>query len=70
MKGVDCAIDAVRYQARDDRNPKKEKPTQVLENCLKVVNPTGSIGMIGGYIAPDFGAKGDAKKGIFSLAGR
>jgi glutathione-independent formaldehyde dehydrogenase len=66
MKGVDCAIDAVGYQARDDEDPDKEKPTQVLENCLKVVNPTGGIGMIGVYIAPDPGAKNDqAEKGIF-----
>jgi glutathione-independent formaldehyde dehydrogenase len=65
MKGVDCAIDAVGYQARNDADPKKEKPMQVLENCLKVVNPTGSIGMIGVYMSPDPGAKGDAKQGIF-----
>lgn len=68
MKGVDCAIDAVGYQARDNDNPKKEKPTQVLENCLKVVNATGHIGMIGVYIAPDPGAKNEeAKNGIFSF---
>ena len=66
MKGVDCAIDAVGYQARNDDDPDKEKPTQVLENCLRVVNATGSIGMIGVYIAPDPGAKNaEAKKGIF-----
>ncbi len=66
MKGVDCAIDAVGYQARDDGNPDKEKPTQVLENCLRVVNPTGSIGMIGVYIAPDPGARNEsAKKGVY-----
>jgi glutathione-independent formaldehyde dehydrogenase len=66
MKGVDCAIDAVGYQARDDEHPDKEKPTQVLENCLRVVNPTGSIGMIGVYIAPDPGAKNEqAKNGIY-----
>ncbi len=66
MKGVDCAIDAVGYQARDDKNPDKEKATQVIENCLRVVNPTGGIGMIGVYIAPDPGAKSDqAKKGVF-----
>jgi glutathione-independent formaldehyde dehydrogenase len=41
---------------------------QVLENCLKVVNPTGSIGMIGVYMSPDPGAKGDAKQGIFPFA--
>jgi glutathione-independent formaldehyde dehydrogenase len=69
MKGVDCAIDAVGYQARDDENPDKEKPTQVLGNCLKVVNPTGSIGRIGVYIAPDPGAKSEAaKQGIFPFS--
>jgi glutathione-independent formaldehyde dehydrogenase len=68
MKGVDCAIDAVGYQARSDDNPKKEKPTQVLENCLKVVNATGHIGMIGVYIAPDPGAKDEeTKNGIYSF---
>ncbi len=66
MKGVDCAIDAVGYQARDIENPDKEKATQVLENCLKVVNATGSIGVIGVYIAPDPGAKNEnAKNGIY-----
>ena len=66
MAGVDCAIDAVGYQARNDNDPEKEQPTQVLENCLKVVNTTGAIGMIGVYIAPDPGAKNEqAKKGIF-----
>lgn len=66
MHGVDCAIDAVGYQARDDKNSKNEHPTQVLENCVRVLNPTGSIKMIGGYIAPDPGAKSEsAKKGIF-----
>jgi glutathione-independent formaldehyde dehydrogenase len=69
IKGVDCAIDAVGYQARDDANPNKEKPTQVLENCLKVVNATGSIGMIGVYMAPDPGAKNDqAKQGVFPFS--
>lgn len=69
MKGVDCAIDAVGYQARDDKSPSKEKPTQVLENCLRVVNSTASIGVIGVYLAPDPGAKGsDAKQGIFPFS--
>jgi len=68
MQGVDCAIDAVGYQARDDKNPSQENPTQALENCLRVVNPTGSVGVIGVYIAPDPGARDDQKKqGIFSF---
>jgi glutathione-independent formaldehyde dehydrogenase len=68
MTGVDCAIDAVGYQARDDRDPSRENPTQALENCLRVVNSTGSIGVIGVYIAPDPGARDKQKKqGIFSF---
>ena len=66
MDGVDCAIDAVGYQSRNDENPEREKPTQVLENCLKIVNPTGAIGVVGVYIAPDPGAKdAQAKQGIY-----
>lgn len=66
LKGVDCAIDAVGYQARDDHRPQHESPTQVLQNCLRVVNPTGAIGMIGVYIAPDPGAPAEeAKKGVY-----
>jgi glutathione-independent formaldehyde dehydrogenase len=32
------------------------------ETVVRVVNPTGSVGMIGVYIAPDPGAKNDAAK--------
>ena len=68
MLGVDCAIDAVGYQARDDKNPSIENPTQALENCLRLVNPTGSVGVIGVVIAPDPGARDQQKKqGIFSF---
>jgi len=42
-KGVDCVIDAVGYQARDDKAPSREKSTQVLENCLRAVNSTGHL---------------------------
>ena len=66
LKGVDCAIDAVGYQARHDGRPQKESPTQVLQNCLRVVNPTGAVGVIGVYIAPDPGADTEeAKQGIY-----
>ncbi len=65
MKGVGV-IDAVGYQARSDENPEREKATQVLENCVRVVNATGSIGVIGVYIAPDPGAESEhAKNGVF-----
>ena len=68
MKGVDCAIDAVGYQAKNDDKPEQEKATQVLENCLKVVNATAHVGLIGVYIAPDPGAKNeDAKRGVYKF---
>ena len=68
LEGVDCAIDAVGYQARDDKHPTKEKATQVLENVIRVVNPAGAVCLIGVYIAPDPGGENaDAKKGIFSF---
>ena len=67
-KGVDCVIDAVGYQARDDKAPSKGKPTQVLENCLRVVNSTGNLAIIGVYLAPDPGAKdAENKQGIFPI---
>ncbi len=66
LEGVDCAIDAVGYQARDDKNPARENPTQTLQNALRIVNPTGSVGVIGVYIAPDPGAKDEQQKqGIY-----
>lgn len=68
MAGVDCVIDAVGYQARDDSSPSQEKPMQVLENCLRLVNATGHVGIIGVYLAPDPGAKDkEAKQGVFSF---
>ena len=66
LEGVDCVIDAVGYQAHDQKNPSREKATQVLEYAIRLVNPTGSIGIIGVYISPDPGAKDEqAKKGIY-----
>lgn len=66
IEGVDCVIDAVGYQARDQNDPSREKATQVLEDALRLVNATGSIGIIGVYIAPDPGARDEkAKQGIY-----
>src|SRR5579871_2417502 len=68
LTGVDCAIDAVGYQARDEKNPSKEKATQVIDYCCRVINPAGAIGLIGVYMAPDPGAPNEqAKQGIFPL---
>jgi glutathione-independent formaldehyde dehydrogenase len=70
MDGVMCGIDAVGYQARDGRGSDAyagpENPTQVLDWLIQVVNPTGAIGIVGVYLAPDPGAKSDQRKqGIY-----
>lgn len=55
-------------KAGDDNAPSQEKPIQVLENCLCLVNPTGHVGIIGVYLAPDPGAKDkESKQGVFSF---
>ena len=68
LPGVDCAIDAVGYQARDDKDPADEKANQILQNLVKVVNPCGNVSLIGVYIAPDPGGKGaKGKLGIYDF---
>ena len=41
-----------------------------LENALRVVNPTGSVGVIGVYIAPDSGAKDEQPTGDLLVPAR
>lgn len=68
MMGVMCGIDAVGYQAREVGNPRREQPTQILDELVKVVNPTGRIGIVGVYFTGDpEGVDEDAKQGRFTL---
>lgn len=53
MIGVDCGIDAVGYQAFDRSDPSKYKSNQVLMDLARVINPTGSLGIIGVYLEHD-----------------
>jgi len=53
MKGVMCRIDAVGYQAHDEGNPDIERPGQVAEDLFEVVNPTGTLGIIGAFMPED-----------------
>lgn len=62
MKGVMCGIDAVGYQAHDESKkasneskPDTDKPTQVIEDLTRLVNPTGTIGIIGVFTPQDPG---------------
>jgi glutathione-independent formaldehyde dehydrogenase len=66
MKGVMCGIDAVGYQARLVSDPGQENPTQAIDELVRVVNPTGRIGIVGVYFTEDpRGVDADAKQGRF-----
>ncbi len=68
MKGVMSGIDAVGYQARDRDDPSKENPTQVISDLVRLVNPTGHLGIVGVYTADDpRGVNEHAKKGEYLL---
>ncbi len=62
MIGVDCGIDAVGYQAFDRSDPTKYKSNQVLLDLARVINPTGSLGIIGVYLDKDPRATTEAEK--------
>ena len=69
MKGVMCGIDAVGYQAHDEGNPDIEKPTQILDDLIGLVNPTGAIGIIGVFMPQDpGGVDPEAKHGVYRTA--
>jgi glutathione-independent formaldehyde dehydrogenase len=69
MKGVMCGIDAVGYQARLQSNPEQENPTQAIDELVRIVNPTGRIGIVGVYFTEDpRGVDADAKQGRFKIA--
>jgi glutathione-independent formaldehyde dehydrogenase len=62
MEGVMCGIDAVGYQAYSREDDDKEDSTQILRDLAEVVNPTGSIGIIGVFQPKDPGADDELKK--------
>ena len=53
MTGVDVAIDAVGFQARDRSDPSRENPLQVVSDLARLVNPTGRVGIAGVYAEKD-----------------
>jgi len=65
--GVDCAIDAVGYEAYDRNNPEEFKPNQVLMDIGRIIAPGGSIGVIGVYGPDPAGKDEDEKQGHFKL---
>ncbi len=68
MPGVMCGIDAVGYQALDLSDPLKENPSGIIKQLIKVVNPTGAIGIIGVFVSEDKEAEDPkAKEGVLEI---
>jgi len=44
MPGVMCGIDAIGYQANAHGKNDRSSPTQVLDDVIRVTNPTGHVG--------------------------
>lgn len=66
MEGVNCAVDAVGYQAHSGDNPDREDPMQTIRWISQIINPTGSVGLIGVYFSNDpGGVDKHARKGEF-----
>jgi glutathione-independent formaldehyde dehydrogenase len=69
MMGVMCGIEAVGYQAIDWADPTSENPARVLEDLIRLLNPTGRIGAVGLYVPNDPGGiNPHAKRGEFRIS--
>jgi glutathione-independent formaldehyde dehydrogenase len=68
MNGVLSGIDAVGYQALDFHDVNKENSSQVIHALAEIIEPTGSIGLIGTFLSLDSGARSsEAQEGVHSL---
>jgi glutathione-independent formaldehyde dehydrogenase len=67
--GVDCAVDAVGFEARGHgENAKEERPATVLNTAMEVTRAGGAIGIPGLYVTGDPGGVDEAAKvGSLSL---
>ncbi len=53
LDGIDAVIDAVGFQAWDRKNPELENPNQVIDDMSRLVNPGGTLGIMGVYVKKD-----------------
>ncbi|MFT3774009.1 MAG: glutathione-independent formaldehyde dehydrogenase [Minicystis sp.] len=69
MLGVMCGVEAVGFQAIDWERPGTEQPNRVIEDLIRLVNPTGHIGIVGLYVPQDpGGVNPHAKKGEIRIS--
>lgn len=67
LSGVNCAIDAVGYQARSGKSD-KEDSMQTVKWAAQILNPGGALGLIGVYFPGDPGGQTEAeKKGLYQM---
>lgn len=67
FSGVNCAIDAVGYQAQAEQGG-KEDPMQTIKWSSKLLNPGGSLSLIGVYFPGDPRGQTEAqKKGLYEM---
>ena len=65
---VDCAVDAVGFEARGHGHGADEAPATVLNSVMEVTREAGRLGIIGLYVTGDPGATDDAaKEGSLSI---
>lgn len=68
LSGVECAIDAVGYQAVDRKKPSQQNSGQVISDISRAINPAGHLGIIGDYLPSDpKGKTEDDKNGILHI---
>ena len=69
MLGVMCGVEAVGFQAIDWAAPGTESPSRVLEDLIRLINPTGHLGIVGLYVPDDpGGVNPHAKKGEIQIS--
>jgi glutathione-independent formaldehyde dehydrogenase len=66
---VDCAVDAVGFEARGHGANAEEAPATVLNSLMELTRAAGRLGIPGLYVTADPGAKDEAaQKGALSLS--
>lgn len=66
-QSVLCGIDAVGYQSHDASDFDREHHTQAIDHLIKLLAPTGALGLIGVYMPDDPGEDGPAAEGKYLL---
>ena len=63
QREIDCAVDAVGFEARGcGHNHKQEVPAQVLNDLMRITKAGGAVGIPGLYVTEDPGGVDDAAK--------